>query len=310
MGINPKTIRLTEREGPSIGVYWAGEFGHLIMNVLPRMNAVRKEFPDHRIIFASYIDDYIYFRDNNKEWTIDEYIGFDWWPVDRGCHMVKGPLTEQAQSAYALLVERSDQFANTTALSLEDFTNEFKKKDRIAYPFKNIIDIEPTDEKYCVVYARAKNYNGLCFRSWEDDKWRSFLDQLLTMLPKDYKVYVCGIGDESVQFKWTDRVIPILDGDDRAEKTLNILSNAKFCISDCSGSGNFAIQCGIPTFVSGPDGYAIGFEKNKNYFGVYVKYQTCDMRSLTPELRIKGFLDFYSGLHYNLEREVYKGVVA
>ncbi len=304
-----KTIRLTEHEGPTLGIFWAGEFGHLIMNVLPRINAIRQEYPDRRIIVASYTDDHIYFRNNRKEWTIDEYIAFDWWSVDRGCHEVKGEFTEQAKQAFKLLKERSDIFVDTSSINLAQYTSEFKNKPRIAFPFKNTINVEPTDEKYCIIYARAKNYNGLCFRSWEDEKWHRFVDELLTLLPSDYKLYVCGIESESVQFEWSDRVVPVLSGNDRAERTLNLLANAKFCISDCSGSGNFAIQCGIPTFISGPEGYAIGFEKNKNYFGVYVKYQTCDMRNLTPELRLKGFLDFYSGLHYELKDDVYVGVV-
>jgi len=271
---------------------------------------MRKEFPNHRIIFAGYKDDYLYFRDNNGDWTIDEYISFDWWPIDRGCHEIKGPLTDEAIAAFAQLKERSEVYMDTTAITLKEYSDEFKAKSILAYPFKNIVskDRKIDNHPHIIIYARAKNYAGLDFRSWEPEKWHQFMDELLCVLPNNYKVYVCGVEAESVHFQRSDRIVPILKGLDRSKITLNLLSNAKYCISDCSGSGNFAIQCGIPTFISGPNGYKDGFEKTKNYFGVYVKYQTCDMRTLSSELRMKGFLDFYSGLYCNLEREVYNGV--
>lgn len=298
-----------------IRILWLGEFGHLLMNVLPRVNKMRLEHPDAHITFASYEDDMIYFRDGDGRWTIDAYWSIPWWPTDRGCHECKGVWTPEAKALQRAIniPAFNTTIYDTTRMTLAGWTAEFKQKPRIAYPLKYIVQEEPmleTESNYCVVYARAKNYESTLFRSWHDSRWIEFVKQLM----EEYKgkVYVCGVAEESVKFPWSDRLINFtnMKGLERSSKTLNILAGANFCISDCSGSGNFAIQVGTPTFVSGPPGYAEGFEKNKNYFGVHVMYQTIHMDALTPELRMKGWREFMKNLNYNLKRDVYEGVVA
>jgi hypothetical protein len=318
MADSPRVTRtiLTDKEpgGKEIRIMWLGEFGHLLMNVLPRVNKMRLENPNARIVFAGYEDDMIYFKDDKGNWTIDEYWGVPWWPTDRGCHECKG-----VWPSHILALQReinvpafNTTILDTTKMTLAGWSAEFKQKPRIAYPLKYIVQEDPLleNKSYCVVYARAKNYESTVFRSWHDDRWVKFVELLL----QEYngKVYVCGVEEESIKFPWSDRLINFtnLKGLERSSKTLNILSGADFCISDCSGSGNFAIQVGIPTFVSGPPGYAEGFEKNKNYFGVHVMYQTIHMDALTPELRMNGWRHFMKDLHYRLGRDVYEGVVA
>jgi hypothetical protein len=281
------------------------------MNTLPRVNGIRKEHPNAKIIFAGYEDDYIYFRDNDGNWTIDEYWGFEWWPTDRGVHLAKGFIPDYVQKLRVKFNSRTPRdgksyFIDSSVLNLDMYSREFKANLRFFYPFKNIVTKEDkiADGNHIVVYARAKNYGGLNFRSWRPENWHKFMNLLLDKL--DDTFYVCGVGAESIQFDWSDRLINMTDktGSDRSSKTLNILSNAKFCISDCSGSGNFAIQAGIPTFVSGPKEYHRGFTNTKNHFGVHVHYQNTHMPDLTPEQRMEGLKEFLKNLHYNLDREV------
>jgi len=316
-----QTILNDKKYDSTLYILWLGEFGHLLMNVLPRVNKLRLEYPQSKIVFAGYEEDMIYFRDNKGEWTVDEYWGIPWWPTDRGCHECKGQWPDYAIELKEWIDARvfdknspmsyNTKVIDTTTMTLAEWTAEFKKKPRIAYPLKNIVSEEPKLETYphCIIYARAKNYSSTLFRSWHDDRWVKFIDLLL----REYRgiICVCGVSAESVKFSWGSRVknYTNINGLERSTKTLNLLSNADFCISDCSGSANFAIQVGIPTFVSGPDGYADGFERNKNYFGAHVLYQTCDRDSLTPEIRMDGWRQFMKNLHYNLERNIYEGVV-
>jgi len=132
----------TDKNKKVLGVFWAGEFGHLVMNVIPRINALRKERPDTHIIFASFEGDHIYFRDNNGDWTIDEYIAFPWWACDRGCHEVKGGLTADAKTALQYLKAYNGEVWETNKWTLKDYTAEFKDKSVIAYPFKDILGDE------------------------------------------------------------------------------------------------------------------------------------------------------------------------
>ena len=311
-------IKLTDKPTKDVlCILWLGEFGHLLMNTLPRINKIRLERPNTHIIVASYEEDMIYFRDNKGDWTIDEYWGIPWWATDRGCHECKGEwpdFAKELQSQVSSLSFKSNkphEVIDTTKMSLAGWTAEFKKKPRIAYPLNTLTFNEaPIDYgRYCVIYARAKNYSSTLFRSWHDDRWLKFVE----LLQKEYNgcIYICGVGPESVQFPWSDRVINYtnMTGLERSSKTLNILANAEFCISDCSGSANFAIQVGTPTFVSGPPGYAEGFEKNKNYFGSYVLYQTCERDILTPELRMDGWRRFMSNYRRGVKNKVYEGIV-
>ena len=284
-----------------ICILWAGEFGHLIMNVMPRVNAMRIEYPNHHIIFASYEGDDIYFSDNNREPTIDEYWAFPWWATDRGCQEVKGNhpkfFTDVLHEFDEVAKDYSDALIyDTTKYSLSQFTEHFKNKNRIAYPLKDTFNHKEffDTEDHIIIYARAKNYTGLSFRSWESKQWNEFLDMVLDYHPT-MKAYVCGIEEESVHFNWSDRIVPVLKGPARSAVTLDLLSNANYCISDCSGSANFALQVGVPTFVSGPPEYEEGFTNTKNYFGTYIHYQNTDMRVLTAQLRFAGLKAFLRG---------------
>ncbi len=302
-----------------IAIFWAGEFGHLIMNVVPRVNKIRQENPDAHILFSSFEGDHIYFRDSDGSWTIDEYLAFPWWACDRGCHEVKSTLTPEAQAAKDQIREKADYtyegsriwdeviWMDTPSWTLAQYTEEFKNKPVIAYPFKDILGDEPkiADGNHFVIMSRAKNYSGSHFRSWDSPRWNMFLNLVLGYTGGT--AYVCGVEAESVQFGWSDRIVNMTqDTPDRSAKTLNILSNARFCIGDCSGSSNYAIQCGVPTFVSGPPEYETAFMDKKNYFGAYVRYQNTKMDLLSPAARFREFMKFMENYHRTLQRTIYE----
>lgn len=304
----------TEKKDGLICILWGGEFGHLLMNVMPRVNAMRLEKPNHHIIFASYEGDDIYFVDNEGKSTIDEYWSFPWWPTDRGCHEVKGNRPKVFETILNQFSERAKDYPefemyDTTRYDLAQFTMHFKNKNRIAYPFKaQYANYEKEDliapEPHIVIYARAKNYSQSRFRSWNTHSWKKFLDMVLDY-DKEVTAYVCGVKDESILFDWNDRIIPVLEGPTRASVTMQLLATAKYCISDCSGSGNYALQVGTPTFVSGPPEYEEGFTHSKNYFGTYIYYQNADMASLTSDVRMEAFKKFFDGITYDLKRSFY-----
>jgi hypothetical protein len=301
---NLQTIILTDKDRKSsekqLLVLWCGEFGHLLMFVLPKINAIRKENPNLHITFASFEDDYIYFRDNNANWTIDEYWAFPRWPANRGCHECQGGdpheyMFQTRQRVDQLLKQYGHKkvvLLDTPRFSLNQYANTFKQNPRIFYAMKNFVkNEEPIDkDEYIVVYARDKKMPEGFARNWVPERWHEFMN----VLSKDYKVYVCGVKDEAIQFDWNDRVINMthLEGIERSKKSLNILANAKFVVSDCSGSANFALHTGVPCFISGPSPYQKGFEINGNYFNVHVKYQVADMNLLTTESRTEAYRDF------------------
>ena len=294
-----------------IAIFWAGEFGHLIMNVIPRVNKIRQENPDAHILFSSFEGDHIYFRDSDGSYTIDEYISFPWWACDRGCHEVKSELTHEAQKALDYCraeCAHYDDFVmmNTPVMTLADYSAEFKGSPVIAYPFGACLGDEAkiADGKHFVVMSRAKNYAGSHFRSWDGPRWRMFLNLVLGYTGG--VAYVCGVPAESVQFEWSDRIVDMTRVGQRSEATLNLLSNARFCIGDCSGSSNYAIQCGTPTFVSGPPEYEVGFTDTKNYFGAYVRYQSTAMEALSPMSRFREFEKFLDNYHRTLQRDIYE----
>ena len=299
-------MRLTSaRHKKTLGIFWVGEFGHLIMNVIPRINKIRLERPDWHIIIASFDGDHIYFRDNKSDWTIDEYIPIEWWPSDRGCHQVKSKLTGDAKNAIIALEGLCDEIWLTHNWTLKDYSKEFKEKPIIAYPFKDIIKEDRIDdEPHFIVMSRAKNYSGSFFRSWDGLRWNKFLEEVIKYT--GLKAYVCGVEKESVQFNWSDKIINFTNISNRSAKTLNVMSNAEFCIGDCSGSSNYAIQCGIPTFVSGPPEYAPAFLKKKNYFETYVEYQNAKMDALTAEDRFAAFKKFFKNYTKVLGKDIYE----
>lgn len=288
-----------------LGIFWVGEFGHLMMNIIPRINRIRKERPDIRIVLASFEGDYIYFKDNTGKPTIDEYIPIRWWPSDRGCHQVKSELTGDAQSALRCLESMSTELWDTHNWTLKRYSQEFKDKSVIAYPFKDIIkEKKIADGNHFIVMSRAKNYAGSHFRSWDGLRWNRFLDMVIE--ETGLTAYVCGVEAESVQFNWSDKIINLTNIENRSMTTLNVISNSKFCVGDCSGSSNYVIQCGIPTFVSGPKEYADAFLNNKNYFGCYVNYQNYSMELLSPKSRFSAFKRFLNNYNNKLERDIYE----
>jgi hypothetical protein len=281
------------------------------MFVLPKINAIRKEHPNIHITFASFVDDYIYFKDNDGNWTIDEYWAFDRWPAERGCHECKGGdpndnMLHTRQRVDKLLKEfghKNITLLDSPRFSLQQYANTFKQNPRIFYAMKNFVkDEEPVDnDNYIVVYARAKKMAEGHSRNWIPERWQEFMPTLA----RDNKVYVCGVKDEAIQFDWSDRVINVteLEGEERAKKSLNLLANAKFVVSDCSGSANFALHAGIPCFISGPSPYQKGFEVNGNYFNVHVLYQVASMNNLSVADRVQGYHNFTATFHDNMDKD-------
>jgi hypothetical protein len=281
---------------------WVGEFGYWIKDVVPVIHGLREQYPDSKIVVASFDGDEAYLNGVH-----DEYVGYPYWEAKRGRALCER-IPESVMDIHKFFGENfpiynlpQPEFKRTIQDASLRIVNHIRPKEDL--------DIEPHSVLLC---PRTSTEVQQLTRNWDKDKWN---DLAYRLVHAGWKVYVMGINQD--YFDIPVENLSLLPDGIRQRETVRVANVVAGAIADCCGGESLLKLMGCPHIVHAPmahaHAYSPGHPANHNYLDVHVEFVPTAMQWLTPNQRYEDFLWFIDKFQdsksprYKHSRRVYNG---